>query len=530
MRRRQIILLLIISLLVLTTLPGCRPANLGSALLINVTLTADGQQSTLKVPPGSSVQTALTSANITLSNLDRVEPATYTLLSDGASIQVVRVKETFEIEDVVLPYERQTVPNESLPEGQQMLVQAGANGLQQITYRLVYEDGVEISRNVFKVTAINQAIPEIEMIGVQRPFTSTPISGKIAYLTAGNAWLMDGATGNRRPIVTTADLDGRIFSISPDGNWLMFTRKPQPEETEIINSLWVVSLNPEETPEAIDLQVSNIIHYAEWNPNSSQSIYYSTVEPRSTAPGWQANNDLMRLRFSASGSVRSEVVIEANVGGVYGWWGIQYAFSPDGSFLAYTRPDSIGLVNLEDGSTSTLVDIIPLQTRGDWAWVSGLGWSPDEKSVFFTNHMPLSGLSNNEASPLFNVSAISPGGAPLSLVPQVGMFAYPAPSPETAESRYRVAYLQAYFPEQSENSRYRLMIMDRDGSNRQTLFPAEGLAGLDPQQVVWSPEALSKSPLWIALVYQGNLWLIDPKTSEARQVTGDGLITHIDWK
>jgi hypothetical protein len=32
------------------------------------------------------------------------------------------------------------------------------------------------------------------------------------------------------------------------------------------------------------------------------------------------------------------------------------------------------------------------------------------------------------------------------------------------------------------------------------------------------------------VVYQGNLWLVDSGSSAAYQVTGDGLISGIDWK
>jgi hypothetical protein len=31
-------------------------------------------------------------------------------------------------------------------------------------------------------------------------------------------------------------------------------------------------------------------------------------------------------------------------------------------------------------------------------------------------------------------------------------------------------------------------------------------------------------------VYQGNLWLVDSGNNQAYQVTGDGLVTRIDWK
>ena len=35
---------------------------------------------------------------------------------------------------------------------------------------------------------------------------------------------------------------------------------------------------------------------------------------------------------------------------------------------------------------------------------------------------------------------------------------------------------------------------------------------------------------FIAVVYQGNLWLVDSGSGVSYQVTGDGLVTRIDWK
>jgi len=76
------------------------------------------------------------------------------------------------------------------------------------------------------------------------------------------------------------------------------------------------------------------------------------------------------------------------------------------------------------------------------------------------------------------------------------------------------------------------MVMDRDGSNQGVLFPQEGEPGLEPQQVVWSSETLpEKDQYWIAITYQGNLWLVDSQGIEPpQQVTGDGLVSRFDWK
>ncbi len=144
-----------------------------------------------------------------------MEPESYKLITTPIQIKVIRVKEEFDVEEQVIPFEHQTVQNESLPKGQTLLIQPGSNGSQQITYRLVMEDGVQKSRSVFQVSVVKDPVPEITMVGVQTPFTPLSIPGRIAYLIAGNAWVMDGSTGSRRPVVTTGDLDGSIFNLYP---------------------------------------------------------------------------------------------------------------------------------------------------------------------------------------------------------------------------------------------------------------------------------------------------------------------------
>jgi len=516
-------------LLLLLLLAACTPLALTNSGMVAVSIQVDGEVIEANTPAGTTVADTLENNDIILDTLDRVEPPSYTIIAEPTTITVVRIREEYEIEQAIVPFEQQTVPNESLPDGRTMLIQLGENGLQEITYRRVFENGIETSRTVFKVVTLTEAKPEIVMIGVQSPFTPISIPGVIAYLTAGNAWVMSNTTGERRPIVTTGDLDGRVFTLSPTGEWLLYTRKSEGEEKSI-NTLWVVRITDDE-PEPFSLDATNIIHFAAWVPSDMLMVLYSTVEPRATAPGWQANNDLRRIRFSENAYIRDEEIMEANSGGIYGWWGMNFAISPDGAQVAYSRPDSVGLVDLESGATSTLLDLLPLQTGGDWAWAPGISWAPDQQILYSPAHVPMSGLANPEASPLFNLSAIVlDNGAAFPVVSQTGMFAYPAASPDTLPGdRYLVAYLKAILPEQSDTSRYQLVLMDRDGSNQKLIYPPEGMSGLEPQQVVWAP-ATGDEPLWLAFIYQGNLYLYEHGTDKIRQVTGDGLIDRIDWK
>lgn len=520
--RPSLILVIIASLL----LTSCRSPQVGGNDM-TVSLIADGGMRQVSLPAGSTVSQAFQAAGITIESLDRTEPAAYVVLSDGDSVRLIRVEEIFETEEQIIPFEKQVVRNESLIEGETRLVQAGVNGLQEITHRRVLENGTEISKSIVKTVILADPLPEIMMVGAQASFAPLPIPGKLVYLAGGNAWLMDGSTANRIPIVTTGDLDGRIFELSPRGDYLIFTRKSSKPASQEINTLWAVRTNG---GKPFSTGISNVVHFADWIPNTG-SFAYSTVEPRATAPGWQANNDLHRYSIS-SGEKRR--LLDANSGGVYGWWGMNFAFAPDGR-LAYARPDGIGLVDLEGKSLRPLVDIVPLNTHSDWAWIPEISWGADGKSLYYVTHAPPPSLVSEEDSPFFNLSVASfESNTGFDIAEQTGMFAYPSASPlqsSSRERRYQVAYLQAIFPEQSESSRYRLIVMDRDGSNRRTIFPAIDAPGIEPQVPAWAPGSVEgQSDYFVAIVYQGNLWIVDSGNGQAFQVTGDGLVTRIDWK
>ncbi|RMF40565.1 MAG: DUF348 domain-containing protein, partial [Anaerolineae bacterium] len=283
-------LLLLLSAVLLT---GCAAPQV-TPQTMQVQVLVDGTQLRVQAAAGATVQEVLDVAGVQLSDLDRVDPPLYTVLSDGAQVQVVRVEESFDIVQEPVPFERQTLRSESLPEGETRLLQAGENGLREITYRRVYEDGVETSRSAVKVNIIRTPVPEIIMVGSQSPAQRMDIPGKLVYLDGGNVWLMEGSTTNRTPLLTLGDLDGRVFTLSRDGRWLLFTRKAE-NETDI-NTLWAARID-QDPPTLVDLQVSNIVHFADWVPGSTLRVAYSTVEPRSAAPGWQANNDLQLRSF-----------------------------------------------------------------------------------------------------------------------------------------------------------------------------------------------------------------------------------------
>lgn len=513
-------------------LSSCVGGQAVKELYININI--DGSTSHVTVRPGTTVREALSEFEIDINPLDRTSPPMYTVLEGGDTISVVRVVEEYVVERSIVPYTTQVLKNESLQEGERKLIQPGSNGIIETTYRILYEDGIEISRTISDTQLIQAAVSEIIMIGSQTPYSVIPIPGILAYISAGNAWIMRENTGVRIPVVTTGDLDGRVFAISPDGRWLLYTRSA--DSPDVVNTLWVARIDSEDEL-IFNLGVQNIIHFADWVPGVANGIVYSTAEASPSPPGWQANNDLVFMNFSEETGWTSSprISIEPNLGGVYGWWGTNYQYSPNGEKMVFSRPDGFGAVNPELNIIQPYLNIIPVQTRSDWAWISPLSWSPDSNYIYFVDHVVEDALAAAEDSADFDLKAFPiNGGAPVTLAEDVGMFAVSAASPirhlPGEDNSFSVAFLKAANPAQSRSSEYQLMLMDRDGSNLDRIFPQGTGQGLAPQRFYWIPwYGVDDYPMLLALIYQGNLWILDTDTREAFQMTGDGLIASIDW-
>jgi hypothetical protein len=500
---------------------------------MDIILNAAGDEFQLSVPTGSNPMEVLGLASLEIGLLDRTEPDRFTPLSNGDVVTVIRVSEEFETEQSLVGFKRQILQNESLPVGENRLIQVGVNGMEETTFRLLYEDGNLISRTQVNSRIVQAATDEIVMLGIEAPSSSLNITGRLAFLSAGNAWMIEENTGLRRLLVASGDLDGRIFSISPDGNWLLFTRIAS--SPELINTLWAINLN-HGTDIEIDLETHNIVHYADWNPSGSATLTFSTVDPSLNPPGWQANNDFQSLSINLDNkTVDSVTLLSSRNDSTFSWWGSTYAWSPEEEYLAYANPASVGLVNLEADHLTQLLDLIIFQTESDWAWMPTISWAPDGSQIFTLQHREQPGLENQELSPIFDIVSIDVSdGEKVSIVQNAGMFANPATSPlfETNEGEmtYKLAYLQALNPAQSEVSEYQLVVADTYGENEVFLFPVGKPAALRPQHIIWSPLPQdADSSLSIAVIFENNLWIVDVVNGNAKQITGDGLVSSAAW-
>ena len=206
----------------------------------------------------------------------------------------------------------------------------------------------------------------------------------------------------------------------------------------------------------------------------------------------------------------------------YGWFGTRFAWSPDGSRLAFSQADKLGIIDPAKQSSSPIAKYPVYQTYSDWVWNPFIAWTPDGKFLYTVLHGPPIGIESPEDSPIFDVAALAVDGSfGASLITRGGIWANPMPPPDGKQ----IAYLQASAPLQSVTSKYRLMIIDRDGSDAAAIFPPTDRGALSPLDItfVWSPDSAQ-----LAAILNGNLWSLT-QHAPSQQITGDGQTTNPTW-
>ena len=514
-----------------------------------VTVIADGERHVVTVRQATAGE-VLRRAGVTLGKLDRVSPDTWEMVRPGATVVVIRGREEFvEVEDDV-PFPREIVRNEALPAGEQRLAQKGEPGKTRITYRVFYADDVETERTEVRRTVLKEPVDEIVVVGAQGGFASVPIAGAVAYISNGNAWIMRETSSSRRPLTSQGDLDGRVFDLSPDGRYLIFTRVGGSEPDTPLNSLWIVTtMVLGELP--VPLGLENLL-YGGWAPDG-QRFAYSTAEHTGGRPGWKALNDLWLASFRTQEGViqvhpaRVEVRVRAgrtvtetqpsglelgailppSSEGAFSWWGTNYAWAPNGKYIAYGRPDQIGIVDLALKLPIRFIEFPEYNTYSDWIWTPGLSWSPDSRFVVCTVHKPAGHGIADEDSPVFDVEVFAMDrSVHAGLVRDAGMWTGARWSPLVDGLDSFVAFGLARNPHESDRSRYDLYLMDRDGSNSRRLYPPTSEMGLvAPPQIAWSPTSRQ-----MLLVHGGDLFLLEVSSGLAKQLTGDGGVTVLRWQ
>ncbi|MBC7223181.1 MAG: G5 domain-containing protein [Anaerolineae bacterium] len=498
---------------------------------MEVTIFADGNAIQVSLP-GGTVRDALAAAGVSVGGLDRVIPDLWEEVHPGLQIRVVRVREVEEVQRRAIPFSRRVLRSEALSDGESRVVQLGQEGEEEIVYKVVLEDGVEVQRVEVSRQVVRPVVHEVLVVGVQGNLPSVPITGTIAYISGGNAWMMRAESGGRRPLTAAGDLDGRVFALSPDGRWLLFSRMVTDTASSHLNALWVVGTTVV-GQEAWPLGIQDVLH-AQWD-QEARRIAYTTAERSQGSPGWKAHNDLWVAEVLlpsphvtptlALPVVTPTLALAQMPGGAYPWWGTTFAWSPDGEHMAYATANSVGVIHLPTKEVRELLAFPEYHTYAEWVWTPSLSWSPDGRYLVCTAHAAGPGDLVPQDSPLFHVYGVRlDGRARAPLAEAVGMWANPQWTGAEGAGPWAIAYGQSRSPTNSQESQYDLFLMDRDGSDKLRLFPAPEDPGLVAPQFAWSPEGTHLVTVW-----QGDLYLVEVPTGRAHQLTADGNSGRPQW-
>ncbi len=579
---------------------------LGCSANKRVTILADGERRIVETQ-ALNVAQVLQEQHITLGDQDRVEPPDYTPLERASTIQIIRVQIKTETAREAIEFEREYAREENLPEGQVRMSRPGANGEAEIDYQVTLEDGRQVSRREIARRVIQAPVNELLLIGTQGIVTDVPLTGTLAYIGNGNAWLVRDSTAERRPLTTKGDLDGRVFDLSPDGKYLLYSRA----ESDALNSLWLIDTVPFNA-EARRVPLDNVLA-AQWAPDGSALIAYTRGAKTDGAPGWKAYNDLeiaalygvtetlqvtdtdiqtetvmvyptalpndtpppaatidpnitlvpdpnvpspapsptytprppappftrtvyitgtrtITIVQTARGPITTttRTIIPRSAPAPYSWWGGNFAWSPDAKLFAYALADQIGFITPDVGARRAVKNFATYNTRGDWVWIPQLAWSPDARFIAATLHAPPNGAERAEDATGFDVWALARDGSiAIPLARNTGMWAFPAWSPPDARGQSKIAYGVAQNQVNSERSLYALYLMDRDGSNRERIFPTieNALDGVRVVQFAWAPDASQ-----LIALRDGDLWLYDLASKKWTPLTANGNSKSAQWR
>lgn len=522
----------ILVLVVTILMTACTQDSEDSSLL--VTLVVDGRERAVPQMVAVTVDEVLRQAEIQLGPLDDVVPPLYTQITDGMRITVARVSEETECDEVEVPYQEQRIPYEALPPGETRMVQPGQNGTQQVCYRVTIRDGVR--SNPVQISSVPLVEPQNSVVyyGPSGELDPVSIEGAITYISHNNIWQIRGSsTDGKRQLTNTNDADVRGFSVTTDGREIIYTRRVR-SEPAIFNRLWLIP-DANATLEPIALIPENVL-LAEWVPGTENTISYSTGEAVAESPGFRAYNDLFSMQINTQTGEALDVrqLVQPSSAFLYAWYPTTFTWSPDGSELACVLADSVGLVDLQTGACRPLLNFRAFETpRGSWSWRSTVSFSPDGSLLLTTVHGQPIGAEPPGTSPAFHVAITDKNGAfSANVVENAGIWSMPRYSPavtnpDTGEQRAYIGYLRARDLSNSINdsAQYDLVIADRDGSNAVVIFPTPGQPGLTPDpHFTWSPDGTH-----IALIYQGNVWVIDITSRLGHQLTLDGGASTLVW-
>lgn len=493
-----------------------------------------------------TVGEVLLEAEVGLSPADRVSvdptatlaPSAGSVASVPQQLSVIRVTEEIETIPEAIPFERRIVRSaEHAPDDPPRIIQAGRTGIQEVTLRIVYEDGLEVDRYRVGATVVEPPQAEILLVGIGSAPGARPITGTLAFNSGGRAIVVEGSTESPRQLALPGRPDGRVFVLSPDGRYLLVTIAPGDGDSSLgfRNELWIIPTADGRT--AIPTNIENVLT-AVWDPSAlaTPRLAYTTARSTNLPPGWEANNDLWIVSLADDDSVSLPTRLVDSYPATLGWWGGRIAWSPDGAQLAYAFAEEVGTLILPPSLTGDVVELAAtanqpteraivaefdaFETGGDWVWLPPLAWTSGGEALSFA--APGTEPAEAERISWWGVGGtVGDEGAALE---DVGLWTQGVWSPVNADSPRQFAFLRAASPQ--DESSYHLWLAGAGQPHR--IYPPEGENSYFPradQSLAWSPDGHS-----LAFIFADTVYIFGVDSAEVYQFPSDDTVaSHPSW-
>ncbi|MBF8983725.1 G5 domain-containing protein [Lutibacter sp. B2] len=103
--------------------------------------------------------------NIVIDENDKVQPTLEETLADNQGIEVIRVYEEIVSDKITIPYKSVIKLSDALDKGKIQVLEKGKNGEKEVKYKVVYENGKEISKDVVEEKILVEAKDEVVQKG-----------------------------------------------------------------------------------------------------------------------------------------------------------------------------------------------------------------------------------------------------------------------------------------------------------------------------------------------------------------------------
>jgi uncharacterized protein YabE (DUF348 family) len=148
-----------------------------------------------------TVADLLDEKNVKLAKSDTLKPAADTPIKNGLKVFVIRNGTTVQTKQQTIPAPVETISDPNLTLGSEAVRQAGAPGIEVITYRVVTKNGEVVSRKAIQKVVVSKPVPRIVVRG-----TNIDIAGNKTSLMA--------AAG-----IAPGDYGYADFIVSHESNW-----------------------------------------------------------------------------------------------------------------------------------------------------------------------------------------------------------------------------------------------------------------------------------------------------------------------